>query len=137
MLYLIPAAKFDKSWGTLKKVRAYGWVVKILYMPASMAGFPFGFPCGAYHFQRGYRGKTEIAFYDERNTRTAFINGKLHPSSGSQFEPLVRRLPSEEQIEKEALKRCTEISMDYVHPINKKWFIKGARWVNDWIRQSA
>jgi hypothetical protein len=65
-----------------------------------------------------------------------FLEKKTAPGGG-QLELLVRRLPSEKQIEKEALKRCTEISMNYVHPINKKWFIKGARWVKDWIRQSA
>lgn len=65
ILYVVPIAKVYKSWGTLKAIRSYGWIEKVMYMPASLAGFPFGFPCGAFHFKRGYCGKTESIFYDE------------------------------------------------------------------------
>lgn len=77
----------------------------------------------------GYNPTLEYCMWLERKLSEKTANA-------SQLELLGRRLPSEKQIEKEALKRCTEISMNYVHPINKKWFIKGARWAKE-LRQSA
>lgn len=60
IVLLVPVAKMFKSMGTLKKVFAYGGFVSIHVLPASRAGFPFGFPCGVYYLKRGYVGDTDI-----------------------------------------------------------------------------
>ena len=59
IVYLVPIAKVFKSMGTVRSIYEYGGIVKALFMPAGKAGFPFGFPCGAFHFQRGYKGPME------------------------------------------------------------------------------
>ena len=46
--------------GTLKLIFEYGGFVSIHTLPASKAGFPFGFPCAVYYLKRGYNGKTKI-----------------------------------------------------------------------------
>jgi hypothetical protein len=58
IVFLVPVAKIFKSMGTLRKIRKYGWIKHVWLVGASKCGFPFGFPCGAYHFARGYRGET-------------------------------------------------------------------------------
>ena len=57
---LVPVAKMFKSMGTIKRVFGYGGIVSIHWLPASSAGFPFGFPCGVFHIKRGYKGNTEM-----------------------------------------------------------------------------
>ena len=59
IVLLVPAAKMFKSMGTIKKTLEYGGIVSIHWLPASKAGFPFGFPCGIFYLKRGYIGKTE------------------------------------------------------------------------------
>ena len=44
----------------MRSIFEYGGIVKAIFMPAGKAGFPFGFPCGAFHFQRGYKGATAM-----------------------------------------------------------------------------
>jgi hypothetical protein len=60
VVLLVPIAKLFKSMGTLRQVFAYGGFVEIWTLPASKAGFPFGFPCAVYHIKRGYVGETKI-----------------------------------------------------------------------------
>lgn len=60
IVLLVPVAKMFKSMGTLRAILAYGGFVSIHILPASKAGFPFGFPCAVYHLRRGYRGDTLI-----------------------------------------------------------------------------
>lgn len=60
IVLLVPVAKMFKSMGTLKSVFTYGGFVSIHTLPASKAGFPFGFPCGVYYMKRGYKGDTKI-----------------------------------------------------------------------------
>lgn len=60
VVYLVPIAKVFKSMGTVRSIYEYGGIVKVIFMPAGKAGFQFGFPCGAFHFRRGYCGKTEM-----------------------------------------------------------------------------
>ena len=60
MVLLVPVAKMFKSMGTIKQVFAYGNIVSIEWLPASRAGFPFGFPCGIFHIKRGYQGETRM-----------------------------------------------------------------------------
>jgi len=47
-----------KSMGTLKQVFDYGGIVSCEFLGGGKAGFPFGFPVGVYHFQKGYKGQT-------------------------------------------------------------------------------
>lgn len=61
VVLLVPIAKLFKSMGTLRQVFDYGGFVEIHVLPASKAGFPFGFPCAVYWIKRGYKGNTKIS----------------------------------------------------------------------------
>lgn len=60
IVLLVPVAKMFKSTGTLNQIFEYGGFVSIHTLPASKAGFPFGFPCAIYYLKRGYSGETKI-----------------------------------------------------------------------------
>lgn len=45
-----------KKWGYLKHIRYYG--------SGGSLGFPFGYPCGALWFQRGYFGDMSWSWYE-------------------------------------------------------------------------
>ena len=64
VVYLIPFSKVFKSMGTINKIKEYGGIVAVVIMPARKAGFPFGFPCGAFHFKRGYTGPMAIEYLE-------------------------------------------------------------------------
>ena len=51
VLLSLYCAKMFKSLGTLKLIFEYGGFVSIHTLPASKAGFPFGFPCAVYYFE--------------------------------------------------------------------------------------
>lgn len=51
IVLLVPVAKMFKSMGTLKQIFEYGGFVSIHALPASKAGFPFGFPCAVYYLK--------------------------------------------------------------------------------------
>jgi hypothetical protein len=59
--YLIPLNKPFNSGKMMKEWNAYGGIVSIRYYAnGGELGFPIGFACGAVHFQRDYKDKTEI-----------------------------------------------------------------------------
>ena len=60
IVLLVPVAKIFKSMGTLNIIFSYGGIVSLHVLPASKAGFPFGFPCGVYYLRRNYKGSTKI-----------------------------------------------------------------------------
>ena len=60
IVLLTPVAKLFKSMGTLRQIFQYGGFVSIHVLPASQAGFPFGFPCAVYYLKKGYKGETKI-----------------------------------------------------------------------------
>ena len=60
IVLLVPVAKLFKSMGTLNDIFNYGGFVEIHTLPASKAGFPFGFPAGVYYLKRDYDGDTKI-----------------------------------------------------------------------------
>jgi len=60
VVYLVPLSKVVSSMGRIRKIAKYGGVPFIWIIGASKCGFPFGFPACAIHFQRGYKGETEI-----------------------------------------------------------------------------
>lgn len=60
VVFLVPIAKIMKSMGTIRTVFNYGGIVACYFLSGSSAGFPFGFPCGVYHFKRGYKGLTSF-----------------------------------------------------------------------------
>jgi hypothetical protein len=64
IVLLVPVAKMFKSMGTLTTILKYGGFVSIHALPASKAGFPFGFPCAVYYLKRGYVGETKIELLD-------------------------------------------------------------------------
>lgn len=65
IVFLVPIAKMLKSWGTIKKIAEYGGIKKVWFSKASKCGFPFGFPVGAFHLKRNYKGQTEIIYDPE------------------------------------------------------------------------
>ncbi len=65
IVLLVPVAKMFKSMGTLNQIFNYGGFVSIHTLPASKAGFPFGFPCAVYYIKRGYKGETRIEMLQE------------------------------------------------------------------------
>ncbi len=65
IVFLVPIAKMLKSWGTISRIARYGGIKKVWFTKASKCGFPFGFPVGAFHLQKGYKGQTEIIFDEE------------------------------------------------------------------------
>jgi len=69
VVLLVPVAKIFKSMGTVKIIMNYGGIVCMYLLPASKAGFPFGFPCMVVHLKRGYSGSTEIKMMPELNPR--------------------------------------------------------------------
>lgn len=79
VVFLTPIAKVLKSWGTIQTIKNYGGIKKIWFIPANRCGFPFGFPCGAFHFQRNYKGLCKIDYAE---------NGKF----STQVEPMVQSL---------------------------------------------
>ncbi|HKS27848.1 MAG TPA: hypothetical protein VJS44_08515 [Pyrinomonadaceae bacterium] len=65
VVYLLPFSKAFKSWGTLQQIKDYGGIVRVIAMPSSRAaGFPFGYPLGAFHFKRHYEGATLIEMWE-------------------------------------------------------------------------
>jgi hypothetical protein len=58
--FLLPLSKLVSSMGRIRKYAEYGGVPKILIISASKCGFPFGFPCAAVWFKKGFKGKTFI-----------------------------------------------------------------------------
>lgn len=67
IVFLVPVAKMFKSYNTLYSIFEYGGFVEIHTLPASFAGFPFGFPCGVYYIKRNYKGHTLIKMLDGIN----------------------------------------------------------------------
>jgi len=65
VVFLVPIAKMWKSWKTLSKIRKYGGIKAIWFTKASKCGFPFGFPVGAFHLKKDYRGTTKIMWDDD------------------------------------------------------------------------
>lgn len=56
-VFLIPISKYWSSAPRLEAVGRYGGLAEILHMGRGRAiGFHTGFPFGAMHFKRGYRG---------------------------------------------------------------------------------
>lgn len=68
VVFLVPVAKVLKSWGTIQKIKRYGGIVSVWLVPASRCGFPFGFPAGAFHFKKDYKGATQFLYaHDEKD----------------------------------------------------------------------
>lgn len=60
IVYLVPLSKVFSSMGRLRKILDFGNIKEIYILSASKCGFPFGFPCCAVHFEKGFKGKTLI-----------------------------------------------------------------------------
>ena len=59
--YLIPANKCFNSYRMMKEILEWGGIVEVaIIAPGSKLNFPIGFAIAAVHFQRGYKGKTNI-----------------------------------------------------------------------------
>lgn len=62
IVYLVPFAKVFKL-STLREILSWGGIVSVLNITPQTAGFPFGFPCGAFYFRKGYKGPMEMRIY--------------------------------------------------------------------------
>jgi hypothetical protein len=63
VVYLVPTNKIFQSWKVMGEIIKYGNIKNmIVYGSGTLIGFPFGFSVGAFHFQRGYRGDTDMRF---------------------------------------------------------------------------
>ena len=60
IVYLVPLSKVVSSIGRIRDIDEFGGVPYIFIIGASKCGFPFGFPACAFHFKKGYNGKTKI-----------------------------------------------------------------------------
>lgn len=60
IVYLVPLSKVFSSMGRIRKILDFGNIKEIYILSASKCGFPFGFPCCAVHFEKGFKGKTLI-----------------------------------------------------------------------------
>lgn len=60
VVFLTPIAKVFKSMEVLDIIRNYGGIKAVWFASARICGFPFGFPVGAFHFKRGWKGPTKI-----------------------------------------------------------------------------
>lgn len=80
IVWLTPFSKVFKSVGTMRKIREYGGIKSIHLIPANKCGFPFGYPCGVFHFIRNYKGQTDIVlkedWYESVNTMENTKRGK-------------------------------------------------------------
>ena len=64
IVYLIPLAKVFNSEPRLKLIMRTGGIVEIRhYGSGTSCGFPFGFPCGAVHIRKDYKGPMTWSFY--------------------------------------------------------------------------
>jgi hypothetical protein len=62
IVYLIPVNKVMSSLVKLKQIYEFGGIRHIRYYGTGrFIGFPFGFPVGAVHMQRGYKGSIEVS----------------------------------------------------------------------------
>jgi hypothetical protein len=73
IVLLVPLSKMFKSMGTIKQIIGYGGIVSVHLLPASKAGFPFGFPCGIFYLKRGYSGDTKFILFkgEKPNSQTS------------------------------------------------------------------
>ena len=60
IVYLVPLSKVFSSMGRIRKILDFGNIKEIYILSASKCGFPFGFPCCAVHFEKGFKGRTLI-----------------------------------------------------------------------------
>ena len=64
IVYLIPLSKVFNSEARLRDIMRWGGIVETRhYGSGTDCGFPFGFPCGAVHIRRGYKGPMRWSFY--------------------------------------------------------------------------
>ncbi len=64
IVYLIPLAKIFNSEPRLRSIMKWGGIVETRHYGSGTAcGFPFGFPCGAVHMRKGWRGEMRWSFF--------------------------------------------------------------------------
>lgn len=63
VVFLVPISKAFKSDNTQKMILEYGGLKEILYMGSGRKHkFPFGFPIGCLHYQKGFVGDCKITY---------------------------------------------------------------------------
>lgn len=61
-VFLIPISKYWSSAPRIASAANYGGLVEILHLgPGRKIGFDIGFPFGALHFKRGYKGAISVS----------------------------------------------------------------------------
>jgi hypothetical protein len=65
ILYLFPCNTPFNSSAIMLDLKEWGMIVHMRYYgTGGEMGFPFGYPCGAIHFQKDYHGPMEISFFE-------------------------------------------------------------------------
>lgn len=78
LLYLVPLRNIFSGYGFVREIHEYGGIREIrTYGTGGRLGFPMGNAVGVLHIQRGYRGATQMTFYDPLPSPTC-----LHPYAG-------------------------------------------------------
>lgn len=63
VVFLVPLSKIFSSAPRMELIRDWGGIKTVLYLGRGREiGFDIGFPFGAFHFQRDYRGPTRIVW---------------------------------------------------------------------------
>lgn len=59
--FLVPTNKVFQRQVIMEMINAYGGIKSmIIYGSGSLIGFPFGFSVGNFHFNKGYKGPTDL-----------------------------------------------------------------------------
>jgi len=59
--FLVPTNKIFQRQKIMNMINKYGGIKSmIIYGSGSLIDFPFGFSVGNFHFEKGYKGKTEL-----------------------------------------------------------------------------
>ena len=67
IVYLLPLNSPFNSSAIMLDLREWGGIVHMRYHgTGGEMGFPFGYPCGAIYFKKGYRGAMEISYSRSR-----------------------------------------------------------------------
>jgi hypothetical protein len=65
IVYILPCNSLFNSSAMMLDVKEWGGIVHMRYYgPGGLLNFPFGYPCGALHFQHNYTGPMYTSFYE-------------------------------------------------------------------------
>lgn len=63
-VFLIPAHKPFSSWRRMRAILKYGGIKELILIKGQQCNFPFRYPYGIFHFQKGYNGGTKLLSWE-------------------------------------------------------------------------